>query len=74
MTKSKRIPNTPIEWNGTSNSLPGLLRADLGPEPVWGGNRECSGPTGHKAGQAGDIKQSPVRCCGLRLSQEGDHH
>ena len=29
-------------WNGASGLLPGLVRADLGPQWVWNGNEEFS--------------------------------
>ena len=36
------VPNIPIAWNGASGLLPGLVRADLGPQWVWSGNEEFS--------------------------------
>lgn len=36
------IPSIPNGWNGASGLLPGLVRADLGPQWVWNGNEEFS--------------------------------
>lgn len=49
-TDSKQILNMPIGWYGASNLLPGLIRAELGSERVWGCHGKCSGLTECEAG------------------------
>lgn len=45
----------PIDWDGASNLLPGLVRAGWGPEWVCG-KEKCSGPTGDEGGAGGRDK------------------
>lgn len=49
MTNSKQIPNVPINWHRASNLPPGLIRAEMGPEWLPGGNGKCSGLTEREA-------------------------
>lgn len=56
-TNSKLVPNMPIGWDGASDLLPGLVRAELGPEWGWDGNEKRSSLAGHETGTGGRDKR-----------------